>query len=90
MINRRTRAIRRLVALVGRERARDYIVTEPAIAGYCRVWTGHPDRDGSRVLWLRTRGRSAFAFAEPRVWSEAQQTMTGGDVAQLTAEFLRS
>jgi len=89
MMNRRTRAIRRLVALVGRVKSADYVVTEPAIAGFCRVWAKLTEQRGTRALWLRMRGRSAFAFAEPRSWRQERERLTAGDVEQLTEEFLR-
>ncbi len=89
MMNRRTRAMRRLVALVGRQMSTEYIVTEPAIAGYCRVYKRPTAGKATRALWLRMRGRSAFAFAEPRSWRQERERLTAGDVEQLTEEFLR-
>ncbi len=83
-VNRRTRAVRRLTCVVGRQAVSRYRIDAPVVGGWIRLsLVSHPGRH----KWLSMRGRSRFRYTPPRVWSEAMSLLSPSDLQQLTEEF---
>ena len=75
---------RKLVGLVGRTASPHYAIDPAVLGGYVRIL----NRENNRYLWLRVRGRTRFAFVEPRAFRAAFDAVTPDEMRQLRREAL--
>ena len=75
---------RKLIGLVGRTASPHYAIDPAVLGGYVRIL----NRENNRFLWMRVRGRTRFAFDEPRAFRIAFEACTPDELRQLRRESL--
>ena len=75
---------RKLIGLVGRTASPHYAIDPAVLGGYVRIL----NRENNRYLWMRVRGRTRFAFEEPRAFRMARNAVTSDELRQLRREAL--